>query len=132
MKRTRLAVVIPALAGTLLAAGAPAIAAPAANTTGIPDRYASQTLDWHTCTTDELSGQTPPAGAEGIECATYSSPRDWDAPNAGVDVTIAVSRLKATGESTESTFVNPGGPGAPGRMFPRGCAIRSGCGNTRT
>ncbi|MEU0466235.1 alpha/beta hydrolase [Amycolatopsis sp. NPDC006131] len=121
MTRTRWAVVIPALAGTLLAAGTPAIAAPAGpalNSAGIPDRYALQTLNWHTCTPDELSGQTPPPGAEGIECATYLSPRDWSAPNQGIDVTIAVSRLKATGEATESTFVNPGGPGAPGRMFP--------------
>ncbi|TVT39864.1 alpha/beta hydrolase [Amycolatopsis rhizosphaerae] len=130
MKRLRRAVVIPALAGTLLAAGAPVHAGAtdrstqsdqaeqALNSTGIPGRYANQVLGWHPCTSEELSGQTPPPGAEGIECTTYLTPRDWRDPGAGADLTIAVSRLKATGNATASVLVNPGGPGAPGRMFP--------------
>ncbi|GHF57372.1 pimeloyl-ACP methyl ester carboxylesterase [Amycolatopsis bartoniae] len=120
MKSMRYAVVIPALAGALLAGSTVASAATVAplNSTGIPGKYANQVLGWHTCSTDELSGQVPPAGAEGIECATYQTPRDWYHANANVDLTIAVSRLKATGNATASVLVNPGGPGAPGRIFP--------------
>lgn len=122
MRSIRYAVVIPALAGTLLAGNTVAFAAPAGqeplNSTGIPSGYASQVLNWHTCTSDELSGQTPPAGAEGIECATYQTPRDWYHRGDDVDLTIAVSRLKATDNATASVLVNPGGPGAPGRTFP--------------
>lgn len=117
MKRMRYAVVIPALAGTLLAGGTTALAQPP-STTGIPDKYTNQMLDWHPCTSGELSGQTPPAGAEGIECATYRTPRDWQKPDENIDLTIAVSRLKATKDATASVLVNPGGPGAPGLIFP--------------
>jgi pimeloyl-ACP methyl ester carboxylesterase len=124
MRKMRLAVAVPALAGTLLATGLPAVAAPNApsdlplNSTGIPARYAEQALDWHVCAGDELPSPPPP-GAEGMECATFDAPQDWDRPDEGVDITIAVSRLKATGgEAEASVVVNPGGPGAPGRSFP--------------
>ena len=118
MKTLRYAVVVPALTGMLLAGNTAAFADTPLNATNIPDRYANQVLNWHTCTSDELSGQTPPAGAEGIECAAYSSPRDWSRTEDRIDVTIAVSRLKSTKDTTASVLVNPGGPGAPGRMFP--------------
>ncbi|QFU94599.1 alpha/beta hydrolase [Amycolatopsis sp. YIM 10] len=124
MKRLRTAVVIPMVAGGLLAGVTPALAAPAAagaqplNSTNIPAQYADQVLNWHTCTGDELP-TAPPPGAEGIECATYRTPRNWDRTGDKIDLTIAVSRLKATGgEATASVITNPGGPGAPGRSFP--------------
>ncbi|GAB3480517.1 alpha/beta hydrolase [Amycolatopsis cihanbeyliensis] len=122
MKRTRLAVLIPAMAGTLLAGVTPALAEPAdelpPNSTNIPARYANQVLAWHPCTEDELPGPPPP-GAEDIECATFNAPRNWNRVDDKIDVSIAVSRLKATGgEATASVLTNPGGPGAPGRMFP--------------
>lgn len=122
MRSIRCAVAIPALAGALLAGSTAAVAAPAGqlplNSTGIPEDYTSQLLSWHPCSSDELSGQTPPAGAEGIECATYRTPRDWHHAADGSDLTIAVSRLPATGNATASVLVNPGGPGGPGRLFP--------------
>ncbi|TNC26168.1 alpha/beta hydrolase [Amycolatopsis alkalitolerans] len=119
MRSIRYAAMIPALAGALLAGNAVAVAdAQPLNSTGIPAKYANQALGWHTCSPDELSGQKPPAGAEGIECATYQVPRDWDRPDDNIDLTIAVSRLKATSDATASVLVNPGGPGAPGRLFP--------------
>ncbi|WP_158879535.1 alpha/beta hydrolase [Amycolatopsis anabasis] len=121
MTRLRYAMVIPAVAGTMLAGFTPAFAAGPAgqplNSTNIPARYADQTLDWHKCTGDELPAPPPP-GAEGIECATYQSPRNWDRTEDKIDLTIAVSRLKATGQATASVVTNPGGPGAPGRSFP--------------
>ncbi|PRX47628.1 TAP-like protein [Prauserella shujinwangii] len=125
MRRLRLAVVVPATVGGLLAGLVPALAQPAqaappAAAAGydIPARYADQVLNWHRCTGDELPA-TPPAGAENIECATYTAPRDWDRPEDRIDITIAVSRLAATGgEASASVLTNPGGPGAPGRIFP--------------
>ncbi|RZQ65096.1 alpha/beta hydrolase [Amycolatopsis suaedae] len=122
MKKLRLAVAIPALAGGMLAGVAPAVAQPAAapplNSTNIPARYADQVLDWHRCGEGELPS-APPPGAEDIECATYRTPRNWDRADDKQDLTIAVSRLKATGgEATASVITNPGGPGAPGRAFP--------------
>jgi pimeloyl-ACP methyl ester carboxylesterase len=121
MKRLRYAVVIPVIAGTMLAGFTPAMAGQPAkaplNSTNIPARYAGQALAWHGCTTSELP-TPPPKGAEGIECATYVTPRDWGRLGEQIDLTIAVSRLKATGQATDSVIVNPGGPGAPGRNFP--------------
>ncbi|MEU6644982.1 alpha/beta hydrolase [Saccharomonospora sp. NPDC046836] len=122
MTRIRLAVLVPAVAGTLLAGVAPAVALPMAPhpsaDAGIPEHYAGQRLDWHPCADDELPSEMP-SGAENIECASYRTPRDWTRPDEGVDLTIAVSRLAATeGPATASVVTNPGGPGAPGRSFP--------------
>lgn len=127
MRRSRLAVVIPAVAGGLLAGITPALAnpapapapapAPPLNSTNIPDRYANQVLDWHVCGEDELP-DAPPPGAEDMECATFVTPRDWERTEDKQDLFIAVSRLKATGDATASVVTNPGGPGAPGRSFP--------------
>ncbi|WP_370945733.1 alpha/beta hydrolase [Amycolatopsis sp. cg5] len=124
MKRLRYAVVIPALAGTMLAGFTPAFAGQEAkaqplNSTNIPAQYANQKLDWHKCVVGADLPTAPPAGAENMECAVFKSPRNWYRTNEKIDLTIAVSRLKATGpESTGSVFTNPGGPGAPGRNFP--------------
>ncbi|GAA1196324.1 TAP-like protein [Prauserella alba] len=82
----------------------------------VPERYAEQQLNWHACTSEEL-GSEPPKEYD-LECATYRTPQDWNDADAGEDITIAVSRLKAKGDSTASVLTNPGGPGAPGRNFP--------------
>ncbi|GAA1031326.1 MULTISPECIES: alpha/beta hydrolase [Amycolatopsis] len=125
MRRLRYAVVIPAIAGTLLAGFTPAFAGQEAaggkqppNPTGIPAQYASQKLDWHTCAVPSELPTPPPEGAKDMECATYRTPRNWYQPNAQIDLTIAVSRLKATKNATATVVTNPGGPGAPGRNFP--------------
>ncbi|MFD9960177.1 alpha/beta hydrolase [Amycolatopsis sp. NPDC058986] len=119
--RLRLAVVIPAAVGGLLAGVTPATADPAApspDTTKIPARYTGQSLDWHACVKDELVDLPPGTDIAGLECATYRTPRDWERPNERQELTIAVSRLKSTGATTASVFTNPGGPGGPGRWFP--------------
>ncbi|SFW54653.1 alpha/beta hydrolase [Amycolatopsis australiensis] len=125
MTRLRYAVVIPAIAGTLLAGFTPAFAGQEAaagkqplNSTNIPPQYANQKLDWHKCAVPAELPTAPPAGAEDMECATFKTPRNWYQANAQIDLTIAVSRLKATKDATASVVVNPGGPGAPGRNFP--------------
>ncbi|KFU80240.1 alpha/beta hydrolase fold [Amycolatopsis lurida] len=116
-KRLRLAVVIPAVAGGLLAGMTPALANPGTvNTTGIPARYTEQDLAWRQCTAEDVPDK--PETAKILECATFASPRNWDRPDDRQDVTIAISRLKSTGETTASVLTNPGGPGGPGRSFP--------------
>ncbi|RZQ62355.1 alpha/beta hydrolase [Amycolatopsis suaedae] len=103
--------------GGLLATVTPAVASPGTlNTTGIPDRYAGQELAWHQCTAEEVPDQ--PEAAKLLECATFATPRDWERPDERQDLTIAISRLRSTGETTASVLTNPGGPGGPGRSLP--------------
>jgi len=105
-----------ALGAVVLATTAPAaFAAPDAS--GIPDRYAGQQIDWQPC-----FPQGPPmglpAGSERLECGSFTAPQDWADPD-GSSITIAVSRLPASGDSPEGAlFTNPGGPGGPGRFLP--------------
>jgi pimeloyl-ACP methyl ester carboxylesterase len=116
-RRLRLAVVIPAVAGGLLAGMTPALANPGTlNTTGIPARYVEQDLGWRQCTAEDVPDK--PETAKILECSTFATPRDWERPDDRQDVTIAISRLKSTGETTASVLTNPGGPGGPGRSFP--------------
>ena len=119
-RNLRVAGVITAVTGGLIAGITPAQAGTPLNTTGIPTRYTAQNLDWHQCAADEVN---LPAGApadlvKALQCATFGAPRDWDHPGQGPDLTIAVSRLAATGTATDSVITNPGGPGEPGRWFP--------------
>lgn len=92
-------------------------AAPAARST-VPDRYLDQTIDWQPC----FPGKPPedfPAGSKRLQCGSYLTPKDWDAPGAGVDLHIAVTRLQpTTGPAARSVLTNPGGPGGPGRTVP--------------
>jgi len=103
---------------TAVASGLVAMAAPAA--AGVPARYTAQQLNWHTCAPDEvnLPAGVPVEVLKGLDCATFSTPRDWDHPGQGTDLSIAVSRLAATGSATDSVITNPGGPGGAGRFFP--------------
>ncbi|WP_328605890.1 alpha/beta hydrolase [Amycolatopsis sp. NBC_00345] len=119
MRRLRFTLVVPLAVGGLLAGMTPALAGPAPlNTTNIPGRYTGQSLGWHPCATGELTDLPPGTGIEGLECGAFRTPRDWDRPDERQDLTIAVSRLKATGATTASVLTNPGGPGGPGRWFP--------------
>lgn len=117
MRGRYFAIVIPAVVGSLLAGLTTASADPALNTTNIPARYTGQALAWHLCADNELPAPRPP-GTEELECATFSTPRDWDRPHERKDLTIAVSRLKSTARTTASVLTNPGGPGGEGRSLP--------------
>ncbi|WP_216215313.1 alpha/beta fold hydrolase [Amycolatopsis aidingensis] len=49
------------------------------------------------------------AGAAGVECATLRVPVDWQRPR-GPKLTLAIGRLKATGQAEGSVLVGFGGP----------------------
>lgn len=113
MPRLTRVAMIPVVVAAIVAAGAPAVAKPAADA-----RFTEQRIDWHPCEEGELPSPPPPA-ADQLECGTYQAPRDWNNPDEGPEVTIAVSKLPASsGTASRSILTNPGGPGAPGRAFP--------------
>ncbi|MGW4400124.1 alpha/beta hydrolase [Amycolatopsis nivea] len=114
MRRLRLVVTSTAVVGGLLAGALPA----AADAAAIPARYTGQALDWHACVPGELADLPPGTDISGLECSAYRTPRDWDRPDDGQYLTIAISRLKSTGATTASVLTNPGGPGGAGRWFP--------------
>ncbi len=81
-------------------AAAPLAPLPAA----VPDAlkpYYAQKLVWHDC------------GSAGFQCTTMKAPLDYDHPVAADDLTLSVTRKKATGPGQRigSLLVNPGGPG---------------------
>ena len=66
--------------------------------------YYSQVLTWIDC-------------GDGAECTSVRVPRDWDNPRTITDISLELSRHRATGTALGSLFVNPGGPGASGYDF---------------
>lgn len=110
-----------ALLATTLLAGTLATTAPAAvaqpDERAVPDRYAGQTIDWRPCFPDGPPAGLPPGSAK-LECGSFTAPRDWANPD-GATITIAVSRLRASGSAAQGAlFTNPGGPGGAGRFVP--------------
>ncbi|MFY1671007.1 alpha/beta hydrolase [Plantactinospora sp. WMMB334] len=104
MRRLVRGVVAP-VAVILALAATPVVARAAA---GPFDRYLDQELSWGACLF------TPPEQAAATECALVTVPRDWAAPDAGVDLRVSISRARATGERLGAILVNPGGPGGQG------------------
>ncbi|MCG6497910.1 alpha/beta hydrolase [Kitasatospora sp. A2-31] len=100
------AVGLPAVTGA-----GPASAASDAAGVRVPDRYARQQLAWQPC-----------AEAPALDCATMAVPRDWHHPDAGPDVTVAVSRHRATDPAKRrgTLLMAAGGPGGAGLLRPAG------------
>lgn len=86
-------------AGVALAFSA-AVAAPSAAT-------AASRVQWAACTEEDLVG---------FDCAAVAVPLDYDKPH-GAATTIALARRPADDPAHKigTIFVNPGGPGGPGR-----------------
>ncbi|MEU3561954.1 alpha/beta hydrolase [Kitasatospora sp. NPDC006786] len=113
-RRAALAVAAAVLAGLAVptTAGAatgrdPGDAAP------VPARYTHQTLNWQPC-----------ARQPALDCATMAAPLDWHHPGVGADLTIAVSRHRATGpaERKGTLLMAAGGPGGTGLLRPTNLA----------
>ncbi|MEU5127936.1 alpha/beta hydrolase [Streptomyces mobaraensis] len=106
-----------ALAGTAAAVMAAAVLPAGVARAGdaaearVPVRYAQQRLDWRPCGDGSV-----------LECAAMTVPRDWHRPNAGHDLTVAVSRHRASGPGGRRgvLMVAAGGPGASGLDRPSG------------
>ncbi|MFJ9950968.1 alpha/beta hydrolase [Kitasatospora sp. NPDC091207] len=112
--------------GPLVAAAAALLAAVALPTTGasaatattttaaapaVPAHYSQQRLAWQPC-----------AEAPALECATMAVPRDWHHPNNGPDLSVAVSRHRATDPAQRrgTLVMAAGGPGGTGLLRPDG------------
>ncbi|ANZ38161.1 transporter [Lentzea guizhouensis] len=79
--------------------------------------FANQQIQWQRCF-DPVPPGFPP-GAERLECGTFTAPMDWNNPNNGKTITIAVSRTRPkSGTAKTTVFTNPGGPGGEGRIMP--------------
>lgn len=103
-----------ALSSTLVT-GTPAAVADTA-TRGAPGQYSAQTIEWRPCFPDGPPQDLPPGSAR-LECGSFTAPQNWAEP-AGPTITIAVSRLRASGDAEGALFTNPGGPGGAGRFVP--------------
>lgn len=119
MRRTFLAVALAAATGAAVVA-----AAPAASAAGVPAKYLNQQIDWKPCFTTPLPPGLPP-GSERMLCGSFAAPMDWSHPGAHPDISIAVSKLPATGQAKGSVLLNPGGPGGPGLTMPLSFLDRS-------
>lgn len=115
--RSRVWTGIVALA--IAAVSIPPVRAEASQPAAGPDAYAGQQIDWKPCFDADNLPPELPDGGDALECGSFLVPRDWSAPEAGIDLTIAVSRLRLPGRQVErSLLTNPGGPGGPGRTMP--------------
>lgn len=103
--RTAALLALLALASTTGTTGA--VAAPTA--AAAPARYSHQQLTWQTC-----------AEEAALECATMTAPRDWHHPGRGPDITVAVSRHRATDPARRigTLITAAGGPGGQGLLRP--------------
>ncbi|MFB7670360.1 alpha/beta hydrolase [Kitasatospora purpeofusca] len=75
----------------------------------VPARYAHQQLTWQPCAEEAT-----------LECATMTAPRDWHHPGRGPDITVAVSRHRATDPARRigTLLTAAGGPGGQGLLRP--------------
>lgn len=107
----RHAALVGALVVGMLASGGVSIAEVAS---AAPEQYVTQKLGWKLCN----PSSSHPA-VKRMECALTKVPQNWNNPSAGVDLSIAVSRLRPEkGEPEGSIFGNPGGPGGEGIGMP--------------
>ena len=83
-----------------------------------PPTPAQAALNWADC-------------RDGFQCTTIEVLEDWNAPD-GEKITLAMTKMPATGTRTGTMFVNWGGPGDPGNtsIRTRGEAIAKATGDT--
>ncbi|MEV6244130.1 alpha/beta hydrolase [Lentzea sp. NPDC051838] len=73
--------------------------------------FTTQQITWQQCTDEP--------GFERLQCGRFTAPMDWNHPNNGKTITIAVSRtVPLNGKAKTTVFTNPGGPGGEGRTLP--------------
>ncbi len=84
-------------------------------TTAAPDE--PPTIQWHHCQLDAADAEGAALDRAGAECGELEVPLDYSRPD-GPKITIAMSRLEATGDKIGTMVLNDGGPGGPGLGMP--------------
>lgn len=79
------------------------------------DRFYGQDVSWGSCVDAGDDGAA--LARSGARCAQLTVPLDYTVPD-GETITVAVSRIEATGDRIGSLLFNPGGPGASGLGMP--------------
>lgn len=74
-------------------------------------------IDWHHCQLNAADAEGAALDEAGAECGELKVPLDYSRPN-GPQITLALSRLKATGDRIGTMVLNDGGPGGPGLSMP--------------
>jgi pimeloyl-ACP methyl ester carboxylesterase len=83
-----------------------------------PDRSGAGS-DWEDCYTEARESNPGLSRDKTVECTTVTVPADWNDPNNGKTIDIAVMRIY-TGDLEDkqgSVLTNPGGPGGSGLDF---------------
>jgi pimeloyl-ACP methyl ester carboxylesterase len=75
------------------------------------------TIEWHHCQLNEADAAGAELDRAGAECGELQVPMDYSRPD-GLKITIAMSRLEATGDRIGTMVLNDGGPGGPGLSMP--------------
>jgi pimeloyl-ACP methyl ester carboxylesterase len=74
-------------------------------------------IEWHRCQVDPADAEGAALDRAGAECGELRVPLDYGRPD-GPKITLALSRLKATGDRIGAMVLNDGGPGGPGLSMP--------------
>ena len=75
------------------------------------------TIRWHHCQLNAADAEGAELDRAGAECGELKVPLDYSRPS-GPKITVAMSRLKATGDRIGTMVLNDGGPGGPGLSMP--------------
>ena len=108
-RAVRTAVVLPAVAALLAAAGCSTVVGGKAV---LAEPKIGQPVAWGSCRHAGGGGESLPVPA-GAQCGSIAVPIDYANPD-GPPAELAMIRFPATGEKIGSLLINPGGPGESG------------------
>ncbi|MGW1339651.1 alpha/beta hydrolase [Kribbella sp. NPDC002412] len=74
-------------------------------------------IQWRQCQLNAADAEGAELDRAGAKCGELKVPLDYSRPD-GPKITIAMSRLKATGDRIGAMVLNDGGPGGPGLTMP--------------
>lgn len=83
----------------------------------VPTSPEDPRIEWHHCQLNAADAEGAALDEAGAECGELKVPLDYGRPS-GPQITIALSRLPATGDRIGTMVLNDGGPGGPGLSMP--------------
>ncbi|WP_405056622.1 alpha/beta hydrolase [Kribbella sp. NBC_01505] len=89
-----------------------ALALLGASTSTTAVAQATSAIDWHQCALSADDAEGKALDQAGAQCGDLKVPLDYTRPN-GPKITLAMSRIKATGARIGALVINNGGPGSP-------------------